>query len=47
MKITRPEQQEYDPYFKAYIDLVDLGDFETMFAANTKGQSIFLQIFPE
>lgn len=46
MKITRPEQQEYDPYFKAYIDLVDLGDFETMFAANTERTIDFFANIP-
>ena len=34
--MNRPEENEYNPYFQNYIDLVEVGDFYNIFNYNTK-----------
>jgi hypothetical protein len=43
--VNRPEKTEYNPYFKRYIDLVELKDFQNNFTRNTKNTIQFSTIF--
>jgi uncharacterized damage-inducible protein DinB len=44
--MNRPEKTEYNPYFQAYIDLVEAGDFQHNFIANTKNTIEFFENIP-
>ncbi len=44
--MNRPEKTEYNPYFQNYIDLVEVGDFHTVFDNNTKHTVDFFSKIP-
>jgi hypothetical protein len=44
--MNRPEIIEYNPYFQNYIDLVEIGDFHSLFNLNTKQTSDFFFSIP-
>lgn len=44
--MNRPEITEYNPYFQNYIDLVELGDFQSNFTENTKNTIEFFKNIP-
>ncbi len=44
--MNRPEEVEYNPYFQDYINLVELGDFHTIFKQNTLKTIDFFSSIP-
>lgn len=44
--MNSPEKIEYNPYFQNYIDLVEVGDFYSVFSQNTKDTISFFSKIP-
>lgn len=45
--MNRPEKNEYNPYYQEYIDLVALGDFNSVFNRNTDDMVTFFSQIPD
>ena len=45
--MNRPEKIEYNPYFQNYIDLVEAGDFQSVFSRNTLNVEKFFSKIPK
>jgi hypothetical protein len=45
--MNKPETTEYDPYFQNYINLVEAGDFHSVFDRNTAQTVEFFSTIPE